>query len=101
MRDIAVGHFGAYDVGVGRERDVGRDGEGDVVGNAGVVVSEKLTGVIFPPRRPQNELRTGGQGKEKSHSHLQKDWHRASISNRLIPFHNSFLRDACAEVTWC
>lgn len=39
MRDIAVGHFRADDVGMGRERDVGRDGEGDVVGHAGVVIS--------------------------------------------------------------
>ena len=41
MRDIAVGHFCAYDVRMGRERDVGWDGEGDVVGYAGVVVSTK------------------------------------------------------------
>ena len=39
MRDIAVGHFGAYDVGMGGERDVGWDGEGDIVGHAGVMVS--------------------------------------------------------------
>lgn len=52
MRDIAVGHFSPYDVGMGGERDVGFDGEGDIVGHAGVVISRELTGVIYPPPYP-------------------------------------------------
>ena len=39
MRDIAVGHFRADDVGMDREQDVGRNGEGNVVGHARVVIS--------------------------------------------------------------
>lgn len=38
MRDIAVGHFGPYDIGMGRERDVGWNGERNVVGHPGVVI---------------------------------------------------------------
>lgn len=37
--DVAVGHFGAHDVGVGGESYVGGGGEGDVVCDAGVVIA--------------------------------------------------------------
>lgn len=84
-RHVAVRELAAHDVGVLGEGDVGRGGDLDVVGDAGVVVAEEwLVCVIMRVLRED----------------LHHDGNRALVSHGCEPPDNALLRRHSSIVSW-